>query len=67
MAKAIPQRKRLAMDEGIQKFKTGGSVMYLKSGRKDSPLETAKRRNGIPGFKAGGATCNCKGKHTCGM
>ena len=66
MAKAISQHKRLAMDEGIQKFKTGGSVMYLKSGRKDSPLETAKRRNGIPGFKAGGKACTCKGKCACG-
>lgn len=54
----VPQRKRLAMDEGIQKFKSGGSVMYLKSGKKDSPLETAKRNNGIPGFKKGGK-CSC--------
>jgi hypothetical protein len=46
------------MDEGIQKFKAGGSVMYLKSGKKDSPLETAKRNNGIPGFKKGGK-CSC--------
>ena len=61
MAKAIPQRKRLAAEEGIQKFKSGGSVMYLKTGRKDSPLETAKRKNGIPGFKAGGPSCGCKG------
>lgn len=57
----IPQRKRLSMDEGIQKFKSGGSVVYLKSGKPDSPLETAKRNNGIPGFKKGGrAPCGCK-------
>lgn len=37
----------------------GGRVPFLKSGKQDSPLETAKRNNGIPGFKKGGST---KGK-----
>lgn len=37
-----------------KKMKTGGSLPYLKSGKKDSPLETAKRKNGIPGYKKGG-------------
>jgi hypothetical protein len=32
----------------------GGRVPFLKSGKKDSPLELAKRTNGIPGFKKGG-------------
>lgn len=36
------------------KMKSGGSLPYLKSGKKDSPLETAKRKNGIPGYKGGG-------------
>ena len=50
---AIPQRKLLAM--GKPAYKSGGAVMpYLKSGKKDSPIETAKRNNGIPGFKTGG-------------
>ena len=50
---AIPQRKAMAM--GLKPaFKTGGTVPFLKSGKKDSPLEMAKRGNGIPGFKKGG-------------
>ncbi len=50
---AIPQHKQMAM--GLKPaFKAGGAVPFLKSGKKDSPLETAKRANGIPGFKKGG-------------
>jgi hypothetical protein len=37
----------------------GGRVPFLKSGKQDSPLEVAKRNNGIPGFKKGGSS---KGK-----
>ena len=38
----------------------GGSIPFLKSGKKDSPLEIAKRSNGIPGFKKGGSSKGCK-------
>lgn len=55
---AIPQHKQMAM--GIKPaFKSGGAVPFLKSGKPDSPLELAKRSNGVPGFKKGGST---KGK-----
>ena len=62
MAQAINQHKQMAM--GLKPaFKSGGLVpssQFLKSGKKDSPLETAKRNNGIPGFKKGGkAGCGC--------
>lgn len=50
---AIPQHKQMAMGQKPA-FKAGGPVPFLKSGKKDSPLETAKRSNGIPGFKKGG-------------
>ena len=63
----ISQHKLLAMgkglkspgDAGVSKRKTefarGGSTgRLLKTGTPDSPLENAKRNNGIPGFKAGG-------------
>lgn len=60
---AIGQHKRMAQGEKNIGFKSGGLVPatpYLKSGKKDSPLETAKRNNGIPGFKKGGkAGCKC--------
>jgi hypothetical protein len=59
MSSNIPQHKRMAMGEKPG-FKRGGSVSPsstkpLKSGMKDSPLETVKRNNGIPGMKKGGA------------
>ena len=58
MVQAINQHKALAM--GLKPaFKSGGGVPFLKSGKKDSPLEVAKRANGIPGFKKGGSS---KGK-----
>lgn len=50
---AIGQHKAMAMGEKLKMAK-GGAVPFLKSGKKDSPLETAKRNNGIPGFKKGG-------------
>lgn len=54
--KAIPQHKRLAMGDKVG-FKKGGSVggQLLKTGIPDSPIETARRNNGIPGMKKGGA------------
>ncbi len=60
-SEAIGQHKRMAMGKTVG-FKSGGlvpSTSFLKSGKKDSPLETAKRNNGIPGFKAGGKA-GCK-------
>lgn len=64
---AISQHKLMAMgkgskspaDAGVSKVKTefakGGSTgKLLKTGTPDSPLENAKRNNGIPGFKSGG-------------
>ena len=53
-SEAIGQHKRLAMGKSNVGFKSGGSTGFLKSGKKDSPLELAKRANGIPGFKSGG-------------
>lgn len=59
MASQIPQHKRLAMGEKVG-FKSGGIIgasarpANLKTGLKDSPLETVKRANGIPGMKKGG-------------
>ena len=53
MAIAISEREKNARGMSL-KLKAGGSVPFLKSGKKDSPLETAKRNNGIPGYKAGG-------------
>ena len=55
MDAGIKQHKRMAMGENIE-MRRGGLVKpsFLKSGKKDSPLETAKRNNGIPGYKAGG-------------
>jgi hypothetical protein len=50
---ALNQHKAIAM--GVKPaFKGGGAVPFLKSGKKDTPLEAAKRANGIPGFKKGG-------------
>lgn len=55
-------RKQMAMGTKPA-MKMGGAVSgFLKSGKKDSPLETAKRNNGIPGFKAGGAMKGTKSK-----
>lgn len=40
---------------GKKQFARGGSTgRLLKTGTPDSPLETAKRANGIPGFADGG-------------
>jgi len=51
----VPQHKRMAMGEKVG-FKKGGAVAprLLKTGTPDSPLEKAKRANGIPGMKKGG-------------
>jgi hypothetical protein len=48
---AVPQHKRMAMGETVA-MKKGGAVR--KSGIPDSPMETVKRANGIPGMKSGG-------------
>ena len=48
--KFTPQHKLLAMGKPI-KMARGG---LLKTGIKDSPLENAKRNNGIVGLKKGG-------------
>ena len=50
----IQNHKKMAMGT-MPAFKAGGAVPYLKSGKPDSPLEMAKRQNGIPGLKSGGA------------
>lgn len=55
--KLIPQHKRLAMGERAG-FKKGGSVPARKTGIPDTPLEGAKRANGVPGMKHGGK-CGC--------
>lgn len=65
MVQAINAHKALAMGlkpafksgGAVKKCAAGGSMPFLKSGKKDSPLENAKRNNGIPGFKKGGKTC----------
>lgn len=49
---AIPQHKRLAMGEKVSGMKNGGPVR--KTGIPDSPLETVKRKNSVPGMKSGG-------------
>ena len=55
MSKTTPQHKRMAMGERVG-FKSGGLVQSkpLKTGIPDSPIEVAKRANGIPGMKTGG-------------
>lgn len=49
----VPQHKRLAMGQGL---KAGGLVRapVLKTGIPDSPMEKAKRANGVIGMKKGG-------------
>lgn len=47
---SISQHKSMAMG---QKLKIGGPVL-LKTGIPDSPMEKAKRDNGVPGMKKGG-------------
>ena len=60
----IPQHKRMAMGEKL-KFARGGAVgmlapqgpantRLLRTGIPDTPIENAKRANGIPGLKKGG-------------
>lgn len=58
----VPQRKRMAMGAGPLpgNFKKGGliaspKVPSNKTGLRDSPIETIKRANGIPGMKKGGS------------
>lgn len=58
MTSSIPQHKRLAMGQG---YKKGGSVQApknLKTGIPDTPIEKAKRANGVPGMKNGGRSCD---------
>lgn len=53
----VPMHKRMAMGQ-TQNLKTGGSVRPSKTGIPDTPLENARRANGIPGMKKGGS-CSC--------
>lgn len=60
MTSKIPQHKRAAMGDKVG-FAKGGSVpklpaapRVLKSGKPDSPMEKAKRANGVVGMKKGG-------------
>lgn len=59
--KAIPQRKRLAMGEQINKYAAGGMVLPKATGiksqvkRQMNPLTKAKMSNGVPGLKKGGS------------
>jgi len=62
--KLVNQHKRLAMGDTIKGFAKGGSVAsdipsvsVRSTGKAVNPLTTAKRNNGIPGFKKGGKTC----------
>ena len=53
----MSQHKRMATGEKVG-FAGGGMVppsRPLKTGMRDTPLENAKRANGIPGMKKGGA------------
>lgn len=61
----VGQHKRMAMGQNVTGYARGGSVMskmdisgtsgrLLKSGKPDSPIEKAKRANGVPGMKSGG-------------
>lgn len=52
----IPQDKRNAMGKLSGNFKSGGLVgpAARKTGIPDTPLEKAKRDNGIKGLKRGG-------------
>lgn len=58
----VPQRKRIAMGSGPLpgNFKAGGTIRLSpkvpsrSTGLADSPLETVRRNNGIPGMKKGG-------------
>lgn len=51
----IPQDKRNAMGKLSGNFKHGGLVPSgRKTGIPDTPLEKAKRDNGIKGLKSGG-------------
>lgn len=56
-SKEVPQHKRMAMGEGKVGFKSGGAVSspLRSTGMPQSPLTAAKRRNGVPGMKGGGA------------
>lgn len=54
----IPQHKKLAMGQ-TPGFKVGGFVPSAdrKTGIPDTPIEKAKRANGVPGMKKGGKNC----------
>lgn len=61
--KNVPQHKRMAMGQRVN-YRAGGGVSIsnisstaLKSGKPDSPLEKAKRQNGVPGMRKGGKAC----------
>lgn len=60
MNKDIPQHKRMAMgDKTAGCYAKGGAVRQsgsslLKTGTPDTPLEDAKRANGLVGMKTGG-------------
>lgn len=59
MASAIPQHKRMAMGQKPAGYKAGGLIKPGRdTGFKDTPIEKAKRANGIPGMKKGGS-CGC--------
>lgn len=54
--KDVPQHKRMAMGDKVG-FKSGGMVSspLRSTGKPITPLTAAKRRNGVPGMKGGGA------------
>jgi hypothetical protein len=68
--KLVNQHKRLAMGDTVKGYAKGGSIgvninatpigagrlVPKPSGRSMSPLEVAKRNNGVPGMKTGGST-----------
>lgn len=59
MGKGIKSPGAAGVSKTKTEFARGGSIVaantrLLKSGTPDSPLENAKRNNGIPGFKDGG-------------
>lgn len=57
---AMPQHKAMAAGEKVNDYARGGLVdnrRVLKSGKPDSPVELAKRRNMVPGYKKGGKAC----------
>lgn len=51
---AISQHKQMAQGKPVG-FAKGGGVMPPIKGQPMSPLTKAKKNNGIPGYKKGGA------------